>query len=367
MTWKYHNPVRIVFADAFDETIGAIADGKKEGLLMCSNRFRETDDFKKISHSLPDFQCFSAIENNPSFDSCGKAIDFARNFKPQMIVAIGGGSVIDTAKAVRMAIYKSCYEIRELVGCQVEAKEKPLFVAVPTTHGAGSELTMWATVWDKLEKKKYSLSESANYPDYAVYDPNLTSSLPLAASVSSTLDALSHSLEAVWNKNANPVSSNFAAKAVALIVGNLEKLVEPISIETRSDLLMASMYAGLAFSNTKTAAAHSISYPLTAYFGIPHGIACSMPLNSLFRLNTARMQDIWPGFLGKARLDDFDELWEKVSGLANTGIPFSLSRYGVERGDLDWLADLAFSKGRMENNIVDLNRSDVSRILADIY
>ncbi len=367
MTWKYHNPVRIVFADAFDEAIGSIADGKDGVLLMCSNRFRETEDFKKITHSLAAFRCFSEIENNPSFDSCQQAIDFARDSQPKMIVAIGGGSVIDTAKAARMAIYKSCYDIHKVADCQVESNEKPLLVAVPTTHGAGSELTMWATVWDKKEKKKHSLSESDNYPDCAIYDPNLTVSLPLSVSVSSTLDALSHSLEAVWNKNANPVSSHFAAKAIALIVSNLEKIVEPISIETRINLLLAAMYSGLAFSNTKTAAAHSISYPLTAYFGIPHGIACSMPLNSLFKLNAMQMQDVWPQFLSKARINDFDDIWEKVLGLTEMGPSFNLRGYGIERDDLDWLTDMAFSKGRMENNIIDLNRNDVSQILADIY
>ena len=365
MTWQYSNPVRIIFTDAFHEKLGAVIGDKSDILIVCSNRFRQTDSFSRIKSALPTAQCFTDIENNPSFDSCQRAIEFASSFEPKVIVAIGGGSVIDTAKAVRMAVYKSCYLIQELFQYAGEPLQKPLFIAAPTTHGSGSEMTMWATIWDKTDKVKHSLSEYSNYPDYALFDASLVSSLPLSVSISSTLDALSHSLEALWNKNSNPVSDHFATEAIMLIMNSLDELAEPIPLEVRGNLLMASMYAGLAFSNTKTAAAHSISYPLTAYFNIPHGIACSMSLYSLFKINRKQMQH-WPNLLQRIQLNSFEELWGKVLDLVDTRVPFTLHEYSVARDDLNWLTDMAFSKGRMENNIVDLSRDDVMKILNDI-
>lgn len=367
MNWQYFNPVQVVSTGAFTEVLLGITETKQDILIICSRRFQESEDFYKLHNTLNEFECFIEIENNPSLDSCQRAIKFATDVNPKVLIAIGGGSVIDTTKAMRMAICKSCSRIEELFECRTKPKIKPLLVAVPTTHGAGSELTMWATIWDKTNKAKYSLSGYFNYPDYAIYDPQLTSSLPLWASISSTLDALCHAWESLWNKNANPISSQFAIEAIRMIASNLTEIIDPIPQEVRKNLLMASMYAGLAFSNTETAAAHSISYPLTAHFDIHHGIACSMSLHSLYKMNSRHMQNELQHILSQARLSGFDELWERVHHLVDGKVGFTLHEYGVTRSDLEWLTSLAFAKGRMENNIVDLSRSEVLEILCDIY
>lgn len=365
--WKYSNPVEITFSNILHNEIGVIVENRRQILVICSNRFKKTEEFKKLKYSLKAFQSFSGIENNPSFNSCQKAITFAKDLQPDTIIAIGGGSVIDTAKAVRMAVYKSCYNISKLFSCITSPVNKPLLIASPTTHGTGSELTMWTTVWDKVNKEKYSLSEYENYPDHAVYNVNLVKFLPISVSLSSTLDALSHSFEALWNKHSNPISDNFAMEAVKLIINNLGKLTEPVSVEVRENLLMASIYAGLAFSNTKTAAAHSISYPLSAHFNIPHGIACSMPLYSLLKINQEAIKSKIDKFLNILQLGSIDEFWDKVLTSVKNKVSFTLQEYGVKETDLNWLLDLSFMKGRIDNNIVDLNKSDVLKILEEIY
>ena len=367
MKWQYCNPVHIVFTQAFHETLEELIGNKKNALVMCSERFRLSRDFAQLENSLMDFQCFTNIEKNPSYESHQKAIDFATSAAPEVIVAIGGGSVIDTAKVTRMALFSSCRNIQDLFDSQKEPRQKALLIAIPTTHGSGSELTMWATIWDKVKKTKYSLQNPLNYPDHAIYDVNLVASLPITISISSTLDALSHAWEALWNKNANPVSSHFALEAIRRISATLDKLVVPISSETRENLLVASMFAGLAFSNTKTAAAHSISYPLTAYFNIPHGIACSMPLHSLAKINFRHMQSELPYIFSRIQLGNFEELWERIQKTTRGKVPFSLREYGISKEDLEMLADLGFSKGRMENNIAVLSRQDVLNILKDVF
>lgn len=367
MKWQYCNPVHIVFTRAFHEALAELIGNKKNVLVMCSERFRLSRDFAQLKNNLTDFQCFTNIEKNPSFESHQKAIDFATSAAPEVIVAIGGGSVIDTAKVTRMALFSSYRNIQDLFDSQKEPIKKALFIAIPTTHGSGSELTMWATIWDKVKKAKYSLQNPLNYPDHAIYDVNLVASLPITVSISSTFDALSHAWEALWNKNANPLSSHFALEAIRRIAAALDNLVVPISSETRENLLMASMYAGLAFSNTKTAAAHSISYPLTAYFNIPHGIACSMPLHSLAKINFRHMQNELPYIFSRIQLGSFEELWERIQKTTRGNVPFSLREYGISKEDLEMLADLGFSKGRMENNIAVLSRQDVLHILKDIF
>ena len=159
-------------------------------------------------------------------------------------------------------------------------------IFLPTTHGTASEVTMWGTVWNMKEKKKYSISHPDLYPGVAILDGNLTLSLPLNISIMTVMDALSHSFESIWNKNANPTSTDFAISAICSILDNGEALKEnPTDLAIRNNLLKAATVAGLAFSNTATAAAHSMSYPLTIHYGIPHGIASSISLIPLLEKN----------------------------------------------------------------------------------
>jgi len=222
---------------------------------------------------------------------------------------------------------------------------------------------MWTTLWDKENGRKLSISHPGNFPDIAAYCPALTYSLPLPASIAVTLDALAHALEALWNRNGNPVSDEFAAKAIESIAANLELLDAPAPYEARAGLLRASLFAGLAFANTRTAAAHSISYPLTLRLGIPHGIACAMTLPALWRINAPHM----PAKAERLRLllggRDVLAILERLLRFAAARVPFTLSAYGAGPGDVEALARASFTKGRMENNLVELGLDDVRAIL----
>ena len=152
-------------------------------------------------------------------------------------------------------------------------------IAVPTTSGTGSEVTSWATVWDSAGNAKYSLANPRLYPEAAFVDPALTLAAPRGLTMTTGLDALSHSLESLWNVNANPVSANYAVEAAREIIDALPRLLDRLNdLDLRTKLARASLFAGLAFSNTKTALAHNISYGITLRHGTPHGIACSFCL-----------------------------------------------------------------------------------------
>ena len=367
--WQYYNPVSVIFADDIVGKITALLRDRKDAsvLLMSYDWFQQSETYLQLEKQISHLTGFFDIEENPSFDSCQCAIDFAHQLSPDVIVAVGGGSVIDTAKVVRAALYKECQGIHKVFDETMPGKQKTTFFALPTTHGTGSEVTQWATIWDKKNKKKHSLSEVENYPDYAIYSPELMKDLPLTVALTSTLDALSHAFESIWNKNRNPMSTGYAIEAIDLIISNLNRLDGNTLLEDRKPFIIASLYAGLAFSNTKTAAAHSISYPLTAYFNVPHGIACSMPLFPLLKINQSAIQTELDELFCRLKVKSVDELWAKIeAGIANK-IPFRLSEFGVKKGALQDLVDLSFTKGRMDNNIIKLSKKDVHYVLETIY
>jgi phosphonate metabolism-associated iron-containing alcohol dehydrogenase len=198
------------------------------------------------------------------------------------VVAVGGGSAIDTAKALMVGTATGRFD--ELVDLLARgtpftpAHVKPL-IAVPTTAGTGSEVTPWATIWDRAGGRKHSLHLRETWPEAAIVDPDLMMTLPRSVTVQSGLDALSHSLESIWNVNANPISDTFAIAAAREVLATLPALVDRLDDRgLRARMALAALKAGLAFSNTKTALAHSISYEMTLRFGLPHGIACSFTL-----------------------------------------------------------------------------------------
>lgn len=185
---------------------------------------------------------------------------------------LAGGSVIDSAK------FLSVDSVFENDNFKIKSQPKKLF-AFATTSGTSSELTHWATIWDNDAFVKHSLSDEILYPKEAFYDANLTLSLPCQTTIYTALDALSHSFESIWNNNANPISTHYALMAIEIILRDLVELSQNLhSLQLRSNLMLASIYAGLAFSNTQTALAHALSYPLTMRFGTPHGLACSFSL-----------------------------------------------------------------------------------------
>ena len=216
-------------------------------------------------------------------------------------------------------------------------------------------------------KKKYSISHKNLYPKVAILDGNLTLSLPLNISIITVMDALSHSFESIWNKNANPTSTDFAISAICSILDNAEAFKKnPTDLEIRNNLLKASTVAGLAFSNTATAAAHSMSYPLTIHYGIPHGIASSISLIPLLEKNAAFIKGSLDRICNNNELT-YDELKQAIKAIPDSVIPYRLKEWGIPENQLLKLSEESFTKGRMENNIVNLTKDDVLMILKEIY
>ena len=274
MQFTYYNPVKIRFGVDYLEAIKSIAENLKSArfLLVTSNGFSKRGLSAQIQNVFAK-QLVGVVDEiapNPQIKHLQGIKSTLSDF--DAIIALGGGSVIDSAK------FLSVDSVFENDNFKIKSQPKKLF-AFATTSGTSSELTHWATVWDNDAFVKHSLSDEILYPKEAFYDANLTLSLPRQTTIYTALDALSHSFESIWNNNANPISTHYALMAIEIILRDLVELSQNLhSLQLRSNLMLASIYAGLAFSNTQTALAHALSYPLTMRFGTPHGLACSFSL-----------------------------------------------------------------------------------------
>ena len=207
-----------------------------------------------------------------------------------VLVAVGGGTTLDLAKVVRCRPRDSDFEAlaRALRG---QAPWPELALAqlwlAPTTAGTGSEVTRWATVWDTEAEPalKRSLDEPFGYAERAFVDPCLTLSCPAAVTRDTALDAFAHALESIWNRHANPVSDRLAVSAARRVIDALPAcLARPDDLATRTELSLAALEAGYAFSQTRTAVAHALSYAVTLAQGVPHGLACAIWLPTAWAL-----------------------------------------------------------------------------------
>lgn len=309
-------------------------------------------------------------KSNPDIHDLYDVYQQHKTEQPDVIIAVGGGSVLDMAKSLAAILndtYTSVEELREAIAQKKTGTPECPWIGIPTTAGTGSEVTCWATVWDSEKGAKLSLENKKNYAYAAFVDPEFTVSMPIQLVVSSALDAVAHATESYWAKAHNMVSDLYALKAISIILENLEKLIQTKDKRYYLAMAEASMLAGRAFSNTKTTACHSISYPLTLGYGIPHGIAVSMLLPSLLQINWEKISETEP-LLQAYGVNTPEEAGQKIILLLElAGISHRLSEWNVEKKQLGNIAEHCFTKGRMENNPVDLSKEDVITILENIW
>jgi len=287
------------------------------------------------------------------------------------IVAVGGGSAIDIAKGIAAFhdetrnASRTLDEITESIkGGAYKGGRYPEIIAVPTTSGTGSEVTPWATVWDEGKSGKFSIDDTGLKPALALIVPELTASMPAAMTLSTGLDAMCQAIEAYWSRHTTPLVQEIAYRAIQLVIANLRRAVdEPRDLETRERLCRASVLAGLAFSQTRTTACHSISYPLTLMFDIPHGLAASITLDPVGRMNKGHFPNDGKLF---TLFDPFGGIAGYIDSVCEGSLRMRLSAFGVTEEDIPKIVENAFTAGRMNNNPVDLSEGDVRHILKSV-
>lgn len=357
MSHQFFNPVRSVYGAGALLSLPKLLEGRRATLVTFPEA-RQLGLVDRLQALLGD-QLVGVIDDvqpNPDVAELKGLYDtfWQSTTQAEVLIAVGGGSAIDTAKALMVGTASGRFD--ELVtalaaGNGFTPAQVKTLIAVPTTAGTGSEVTPWATVWDRGAQKKYSLHLPETWPSVALIDPELMLTLPATVTLQSGLDALSHALEAIWNVNANPTSDTFAVAAVHDIFDSLPRLMEKLDdVDLRGRMALAAMKAGMAFSNTRTALAHSISYEMTLRYGLPHGIACAFPLPMV--LQRAIGRDAGRDAVLARALGPLDAAPARLAAfIERLGVKTRFADYGVSDEQAEQMVAFALTGARGKNFI----------------
>ena len=277
---------------------GQIKDSTDELLSLLGSRilFITDKDLTKLGLYDPmldifktrsaDIRIFDAVESDPSLNTLLSAVHLGQEFNATGIIGFGGGSPMDVAKLVALLV-GSGENIDDAWGVAMAKGPRLPLVLVPTTAGTGSEVTPVSIITlDDGEKR--GVSSSKILPDISVLDPELTMGLPRHTTAATGVDAMVHAIEAFASKspNNNPISKMLAKEALHLIGGSIEDAVENGGLEARGNMLLGSMFAGMAFANSPVAAVHALAYPIGGTFHISHGLSNALMLPEVLKFNS---------------------------------------------------------------------------------
>lgn len=233
---------------------------------------------KKLQRSNISCQIFDEVNSEPVDAMVENGVKRYRQYECDGIVALGGGSCIDCAKAIAVCV-NSGVKITELAGKRISSP-RPYFVAIPTTAGTGSEATQFTIITDTKRKEKLLLSGPSLLPHMAIVDPFFTISVPSSISANTGVDALCHAMEAFTSRKSQPLSEVFAISAAKNIFKNLEQVcANGHDINARAQMALAATEAGIAFSNSSVTLIHGMSRPIGALFHVPHGLSNAILLD----------------------------------------------------------------------------------------
>lgn len=225
------------------------------------------------------------VKPNPRSDDCNRIAETYRDSGLDAVLAVGGGSAIDAAKAISVML-RHGGRIEDYEGFDTLQRDILPIIAVPTTAGTGSEVTIYAVITDMQRRYKMSLGDARMAPKLALLDTEITATLPPAIAAATGMDALTHAIEAYTGRVASPITDGMALHAIRLIAANLVAAVEePDNAEARQQMLIASLMAGVAFGNSDVASVHCISEAIGALYDTPHGVANAIFLPFVFRHN----------------------------------------------------------------------------------
>ncbi len=322
---------------------------------------------------------FSDFTPNPKIKDIEKGIKIFRENNCDFVIAVGGGSAIDTAKSVNILSAQDGNPEDYVKGKEIENKNHTL-VAIPTTAGSGSEATHFAVVY--IDKEKYSLAHEFILPDYAIVDYRLTKSLPKNQTASTGMDALSQAIESYWCVYSNDESKTYAKEAINLSIKYLRDAVNNPTDKSREAMAKAAHLAGKAINISKTTASHAISYPITSYFGIAHGHAVVLTLGEMLVYNSNVTEQDCLDKRGadyvRTTINEIVELLSATSAeeaskkittlMKYINLTTTLKESGIKtEEDIALIIKHGFNPGRVKNNPRLLTEESLRKILQEIY
>jgi len=284
--WKFLSP-KIVYGRDSLEVLESLR--KKKALVITDENLAELKFHDAVSRNFEESEIVFVKAKEPSKEEALSLAEEVKNRDPEVLVALGGGSVIDLTKAARILAEVDIdpEEITPFTNLEELGYRGKYFVAIPTTSGTGSEVTWAIVLRDEREKRKIVMANEKAVPDLAVVDPMFVENLPKNLVVSTGFDALSHAIEAFLSTFSNPFSDALAVKATKMILENLEKSYGG-DLRAREEMHVAATIAGLAFSNSQVGVVHALAHAFGATFDAPHGEAIAAFLLPVLRFYESR-------------------------------------------------------------------------------
>ncbi|MCI1722281.1 MAG: iron-containing alcohol dehydrogenase family protein [Lachnospiraceae bacterium] len=312
---------------------------------------------------------FSDIQPNPSGESVDAAAKVARDNKTDCVVGIGGGSSLDVAKMVACLVTNkgSIYDYYS-GGTKKLKKRKTELILIPTTAGTGSEVTNVGVYTNPSKHIKMPFVENNFWADYALIDGELTYTLPAPVTASTGMDAFCHAIEAYWNRESKPICDYLSMGACKLILENIKKAYDkPDDIEARGNMILASLIAGVSFSQTRTTGIHALSFPLTVEYGASHGTACSITLPAFIKISAEKRPEKMQALAKFLGYRSVAALAKGVEALMKSmNMPLRLHEIGVKKDAIPHIATVGLGAAIIQLTPAEMNQKTVEALLTSI-
>ena len=324
-----------------------------------------------------DYEIYDGIKPNPTIENVTGGVEACKAAGADVIVAIGGGSPIDTSKAIATIITNPEFaDVRSLEGLAPTKNPCLPIIAVTTTSGTAAEVTINYVITDVEKNRKFVCVDPHDIPIVAIVDPDMSASMPTGLCASTGMDALVHAVEGYITKGAWELTDMLHLKAIEIIGRSLRSAVAG-DYAGREAMSLGQYIAGMGFSNVGLGIVHSMAHPLSAVYDIPHGKACAMLLTAVLKFNAPATGEKYREIarvMGVPNVDTMDEATYRQAAIDviqkladDVGIPKSLSEAGVKREDIPFLAESAFNDACTPGNPRDASLEEIIGIYESIY
>lgn len=364
-TFIFHIPTKIVFGgEALKEVVKEMDSlGMRRAVVVTDVTLKDHPMVKSLVATLGERKAglFAEVIPDSSIQVVNRGVDVFRAAQADGLISIGGGSTMDTTKAIGVLAKKGKDDLREFLGRNKVGEPIVPHIAIPTTSGTGSEVTMFATIKDHESKVKNLMSDPNLIPPVAILDPLLTVGLPPAMTAATGMDAMSHAIESLHAREYEPICDGLAQQAIRLIVQYLPRCLEKgDDLEARGMQAIASTMGGMAFQNALVGCVHGMAHALGGLYGLHHGLANAILLSHGMRFNmpvsAARYRQVGEAFgldlRGKSDAQIGEMAVQAVENFTRqVGLPRRLSQVNIPKEDLGEVAKMAVADMAMRSNI----------------
>lgn len=323
------------------------------------------------------YEIYDGIKPNPTIENVTSGVATCKAAGAEAIVAVGGGSAIDTSKAIATIMTNPEFgDVRSLEGLAPTKNPCLPIIAVSTTSGTAAEVTINYVITDVEKNRKFVCVDPHDIPIVAIVDPDMSASMPTGLCAATGMDALVHAVEGYITKGAWELTDMLHLKAIEIIGRSLRSAVAG-DFAGREAMSLGQYIAGMGFSNVGLGIVHSMAHPLSAVYDIPHGKACAMLLTAVLKFNAPATGEKYREIARVMGVPDVDSMDQEtyrqaaidvIQKLADdVGIPKSLSEAGVKREDIPFLAESAFNDACTPGNPRDASKEEIIAIYESIF